>query len=154
MTFMKCKTLVTGIGACVMLLLSSAMPSYAEEERVEPGVYKEREVLLELRQYKPEAEQREIRVPEEQKILTFTQPLEETYTKLQDTLFASSAEANQEENVATSAGLFTEEKVLARHVVPVEEKVNVLPWILAAVATVLVSILLIYIIPKTAQFNE
>ncbi len=64
---MKCKTLVTGIGACVALLLFSGMPSYAEEERVEPGVYKEREVLLELRQYKPGAEQREIRVPEEQK---------------------------------------------------------------------------------------
>ncbi|WP_166740351.1 type VII secretion EssA family protein [Shouchella lehensis] len=146
--------MVTGIGVCSVLLLSSAMPSFAQEERVEPGVYKEREVLLELRQYKPEAEQREIRVPEEQKILTFTQPLEETYTELQDTLFASSAEADHQENVAASAGLFTEEKVLARHVVPVEENGNVLPWILAAVATVLVSILLIYIIPKTAQWNE
>ncbi|GAF10963.1 hypothetical protein JCM19046_2165 [Bacillus sp. JCM 19046] len=151
---MKCKTLVTGIGACVALLLFSGMPSYAEEERVEPGVYKEREVLLELRQYKPGAEQREIRVPEEQKILTFTQPLEETYTELQDTLFASSAEANHEGNVASNAGLFAEEKVLARHVVPVEEKVNVLPWILSAVAAVLVSVLLLYIIPKTVQFNE
>ncbi|AIC96057.1 hypothetical protein BleG1_3510 [Shouchella lehensis G1] len=151
---MKCKAMVTGIGVCSVLLLSSVMPSFAQEERVEPGVYKEREVLLELRQYKPEAEQREIRVPEEQKILTFTQPLEETYTELQDTLFASSAEADHQENVAASAGLFTEEKVLARHVVPVEENGNVLPWILAAVATVLVSILLIYIIPKTAQLNE
>lgn len=64
---MKCKAMVTGIGICSVLLLSSVMPSFAQEERVEPGVYKEREVLLELRQYKPEAEQREIRVPEEQK---------------------------------------------------------------------------------------
>lgn len=151
---MKCKAIIAGAGACLALLLSLATPSFAEEERVEPGVYKEREVLLELRQYKPEAEQREIRVPEEQKILTFTQPLEETYAELQDSLFASSAETNREENLAASAGLFTEEKELARQVVQTEEKVNVLPWILAAVATVLVSVLLIYIIPKTAQLDE
>ncbi|WP_054706194.1 type VII secretion EssA family protein [Bacillus sp. JCM 19041] len=148
---MKCKFVFAVIGACLFLVLQTIPSSAQETKRVEPGTYKEREILLDLRKYSTEVERKSIDVPEEQRYITFDQVKEEEYGNLQVALFTveGTTQEAERESEAEQLALFDEEMDVQSYIAAAEEPTaDWLPWIMSAFAAVLVGVLLLVIVPK------
>ncbi len=147
---MKCKFVIAVIGTCLFLVLQTIPSSAQEVNRVEPGTYKEREVLLDLRKYSTEVERKSIDVPEEQRYITFDQIKEEEYEGLQVALFTvgGTTQETEKESEAEQLALFNEEMDVKRYIAAEEPASNWLPWIMSAFAAALIGVLLLVIVPK------
>ncbi|QQK77596.1 DUF5383 family protein [Salicibibacter cibarius] len=152
---MKRNAFIAGVGG-VMAIAITAPASVSGEpsdgDRVEPGEYEERDVLLELSEYTEDVERGAIDVPDEQYLLEFDQPLEDDYDDIEQALFSDADnQITTAESVANDIELFEDVEPEVEYASSGEESddgIAWIPWLLGTVVIGLVGTLFAYVVPN------